>query len=588
MKKFYLTMMSLVAMASLFAQPCSKLFFSEYIEGSSNNKALEIYNPTQLPVNLSGYKLISYANGLTTAVSFNLSGTIAPGDVYVLANTNADSTIKPLADTATGSQPLNFNGNDVIALLNGSDTLDRIGIVGDTANILFDTTNGSNHSYVRLASVQEGTTNWAVGRYQWITYPVNSVHLGSHSMTPCGGPADTLVVFSPTSGSTSEGAGTFNLNLNLNTLAAANYTVDVVLTAGTGSAADINNYTTQTVSINSGNSNGTLALTLTDDLLQEPSETLVFTLRNATGGLKLGSDSVFTLTIGASDAPLQTVTINQLTSLDTTFQPDSLGKVVVTSGTVYGINYRSFGVQFTIHDATDGIQVFSAGNNFGYTVTEGDSVVVSGTLEFFSGMTQLGSLDTIYKVGTGTLLSPVVTPDLDESTESELVRLNGVHLVTPSQWDTTAHASGFSCDITDGVGTWTLRIDEQTDIFKTNQTAPVGNFDVIGLGGQFDNSSPYNSGYQLLPRYHQDIIIQSAVTEVSANAVRIYPNPSNGQFTIQLANATTADVRMYDMAGRMVLHTNSLHVDAQSLNAGMYIVEVTAAGNVSRSRISIK
>src|SRR5215208_5863914 len=75
------------------------LFFSEYIEGSSNNKALEIYNPSGAAVNLAtaGYTLEFYSNGATTT-SFNLAlaGSIAAGGTFVVAPTNANATI--LAD----------------------------------------------------------------------------------------------------------------------------------------------------------------------------------------------------------------------------------------------------------------------------------------------------------------------------------------------------------------------------------------------------------------------------------------------------------------------------------------------------------
>jgi predicted extracellular nuclease len=46
MKKVTTLAISLIVSLIAFAQPCSELFFSEYVEGSSNNKALEIYNPT--------------------------------------------------------------------------------------------------------------------------------------------------------------------------------------------------------------------------------------------------------------------------------------------------------------------------------------------------------------------------------------------------------------------------------------------------------------------------------------------------------------------------------------------------------------
>jgi hypothetical protein len=105
---------------------------------------------------------------------------------------------------------------------------------------------------------------------------------------------------------------------------------------------------------------------------------------------------------------------------------------------------------------------------------------VKGEVGFFSGVTQLVFIDTVSKIGTGAVPTPVLVQDLDESTESELIRLNNVSLVTPSQWDTTGKASGFSCTITDGQNTWEIRIDEQTNIFKTNMAKPTGLFDVSG------------------------------------------------------------------------------------------------------------
>src|SRR3972149_11126470 len=73
--------------AAVQAAGPTELFFSEYIEGSSNNKALEIYNGTGAPVNLAAgaYNVQMFFNGSASAgLTINLTGTVAVGDVYVL------------------------------------------------------------------------------------------------------------------------------------------------------------------------------------------------------------------------------------------------------------------------------------------------------------------------------------------------------------------------------------------------------------------------------------------------------------------------------------------------------------------------
>ena len=115
---------------SLLSQP-TDLFFTEYVEGSSNNKVLEIYNGTGSTIDLSagGYKIEIYFNGSSTATtSINLTGSISNEDVYVIADNDAAQVILDVADqTSTAAF---FNGNDAIILKKGSTILDVIGQVG--------------------------------------------------------------------------------------------------------------------------------------------------------------------------------------------------------------------------------------------------------------------------------------------------------------------------------------------------------------------------------------------------------------------------------------------------------------------------
>jgi len=107
------------------------LIFSEYVEGTSNHKALEIYNSTGSAINLAdgNYAIAIYFNGGTSSgSSITLSGSIANGDVFVVAHSSADSAL--LLERADLTSNITFNGNDAVALLKGAQIVDVIGQIG--------------------------------------------------------------------------------------------------------------------------------------------------------------------------------------------------------------------------------------------------------------------------------------------------------------------------------------------------------------------------------------------------------------------------------------------------------------------------
>ncbi|NLN24268.1 MAG: lamin tail domain-containing protein [Bacteroidetes bacterium] len=108
------------------------LFFSEYVEGSSNNKAVEIANFTGTSVDLSAYQILIYSNGRTDSESPNhtisLSGILNNGQVYVVAHGNAAYELQQTAQQITSS--LSFNGDDALVLVKSSVVIDVLGEVG--------------------------------------------------------------------------------------------------------------------------------------------------------------------------------------------------------------------------------------------------------------------------------------------------------------------------------------------------------------------------------------------------------------------------------------------------------------------------
>lgn len=107
----------------------ASLVISEYIEGSSNNKAIELLNTGDQTVDLTAWELQIFFNGSQSAgQTFNLEGSVAPGKNFVFAHSSAASDILSVADQTTGAGL--FNGDDAITLLNGGNVVDSIGQIG--------------------------------------------------------------------------------------------------------------------------------------------------------------------------------------------------------------------------------------------------------------------------------------------------------------------------------------------------------------------------------------------------------------------------------------------------------------------------
>lgn len=154
------------------------LFISEYVEGSSNNKAIEIYNGTGASVNLSSYSLKKQSNGSGEFGSeLVLSGNIANNDVYVIVLSSGSGTTlegQPYVDLATTSGALSFNGNDAVALCKSGVQIDVVGVVDQVAAW------GENVTFVRKSTINSPTVSYAIA--DWDEYATDTfTYLGSHT-----------------------------------------------------------------------------------------------------------------------------------------------------------------------------------------------------------------------------------------------------------------------------------------------------------------------------------------------------------------------------------------------------------------------
>jgi len=174
------------------------LFISEYIEGSSYNKAIEIFNGTGSQVDLSDYQLQLYSNGAASASSsMDLQGLLEHQNVFTLAHGSADGDILAVAD-ATNSNVINFNGDDAVALYKVSTQsyVDIFGVIGDDPGSAWTADSGfstQDKTLVRNQSVSSGVSQNPTGTgaeafttlaTEWDLYPQdNFSFLGYHNIS---------------------------------------------------------------------------------------------------------------------------------------------------------------------------------------------------------------------------------------------------------------------------------------------------------------------------------------------------------------------------------------------------------------------
>jgi len=266
-------------------------------------------------------------------------------------------------------------------------------------------------------------------------------------------------------------------------------------------------------------------------------------------------------------------TIGEMNNVDAAGVADSLGKKCEVSGIVYGVNMRATGLSSTIIDGSrDGIGIFNANKNFGYSVTEKDLVTIRGTVDQFNGLTQI-VVDTIWVTSTNnTLHSARTVTALDESTESDLVKFTGMTLVDPSQWK---KGTTFNATITNGTTQIDLRVVNTTTLAA--QDAPTGTFEVTGIGGQFDNSNPFDEGYQLLPRRTEDVsVFASTIKNDISEKIEIFPNPVSSDLFVS-STLNIQKIEVINAQGQVIKSQSAQlsRVNTSSLNPGAYWMKVT-------------
>lgn len=184
----------------------AQLIISEYLEGTSNNKCIELFNTTGADINLSGYSLRRYSNGTSNPTTIALSGTITSCGTHVICNSSSEAALLAITNQTSGS--LNHNGDDAYDLFDGSSVIDVFGDIGCDPGSEWTAagTNGTgNNSYIRNASICVGvsdptgacsSSSFTTLATEWTSTNSNNDYsdLGSHTTTcpACSAPSITI------------------------------------------------------------------------------------------------------------------------------------------------------------------------------------------------------------------------------------------------------------------------------------------------------------------------------------------------------------------------------------------------------------
>ena len=153
-----------VTTAAASSTTATDLLFSEYIEGSSNNKALEISNATGAAINLSIYTIKKQTNGAGAwSAGLSLTGTINNGSKFTIVNSSMASSCYSTASAnlSTAATEMTFNGNDPVGLFKNGVLIDIIGTFnGGTANFAADQTIRRKSSITAPTTTFNKTNQW--------------------------------------------------------------------------------------------------------------------------------------------------------------------------------------------------------------------------------------------------------------------------------------------------------------------------------------------------------------------------------------------------------------------------------------------
>lgn len=564
MKKFMMSVAGLVLGTGLaLAQETSysELIISEYVEGSSNNKAIEIYNGTGADVDLSAYTLQKQRNGAGEFVDkAELKGTLANGEVYIVVNNQANEELLAMADLTSGS--MNFNGNDAVGLFKNGTLIDIVGNEGDPAIW------GEDCTLRRKCGFGPSTTYNAT---DWEELDIDDYSgLGEHCLPDNEAPAIDYLVTTQ--------LDLVSVEIHFDEIVeavsagtAANYTLDNGVTVNAAVLGEDSKTVTLTTSEMEPGKQYTLTINRVEDIYGNATDNLAHTFYFAYVEV---ADIAELLQLRESYVDAQKYRIT--------------GELVITHRNGVNIYVQdkdcetTEGHSFVLYDKAE-------------TAIDGEASVgdvvqgATGSLTIYNDLFEMQFLDSASVKPTGEKVEPVISTAAigdvlgNNLYHSALVRFENVNFVESEE--TTFQASKtYQIEDADNTIDFYTQTDKTADFI--GMEIPEGKGTIIGF------ITIYKGNNQISPRSAADIFPkENAVEGVQAVRFSAYPNPTAGQLNLNV-EADRYDVRVYGISGMEVMSLKALSgqaaLDMSKLAKGVYVLEIQTAEGVSRTKVVLK
>ena len=543
----------------------SDLIVSEYVEGSSYNKAIEIYNGTGADVDLSAYTLQKQSNGAGEyGNALELSGMLADGLTYVIVVEDCDnSDLRDLADTIASSQAMNFNGNDAVALFKGSEKIDEVGVFGSTADWGKDVTlrriygEGPTATYDPSEWTEADKDDFSdLGKFGADVEAPSIRMVTSEASDP-----NTIMVH------------VTELLDSISAVTVSNYSLDNGATVDSAVYESDREYVVLKTS----------ALT--------PTTEYTITVNGVTDRAgNAMNNATYTFTFGYIDVE-DLAALNALRGSYVEGQAYRITNPVVVTAVIgkfgSGQNTTNVWVQdqgcettlghsmmlYRIEENASNLQVGSVINN------------LIGQLTVYNDLIEMQYIDEASMEITGetadvTVTTVTVAELLGENGmdyQNALVRIDGVIFA-----ETGSFAENTSYNISDGTSTIVFRTNREGSYL--GEAIPTTEVSVIGYIGWYNNQA------QILPRVKEDIFTPSANEAARRIEVAVYPNPTDGDLNVRAEGRF--DLNVYSVSGTLVLAQEGLdseaRIDLSGLSKGVYLVEVKTAEGSAMSKVVVR